>query len=233
MRSPELKKTVVTLAAIATLGGIAFKGSSAEAAPAAENIAAHVDKNKQPLYGPPGVEILNDQSQITAEAKQALKHIDGRWTGVLVLGKSNTSNLVDLTASPSAYGEEDPGGLPDFTNKIDSDYTYLDEPYIISNFKGRTYAAEFNPNPGHYNWEFLDIAWARSNGALTSWAIKGVKPRTKPFRFGDDVAHTPLYDGVTSWAPENGHVVFTNLQGKPRTVYIKPTKIFPKTKTRH
>jgi len=231
MRTPELNKTVATLAAIAALGGLSFKAASAEAAPAAENIAAHVDKNKQPLPGPPGVKIIGGEAQTTAEAQQALKHIDGRWTGILVLGKSNTPTLVDLTASPSAYGEEDPA-LPDFTNKIDSDYTYLDQPYIISDFKGRTYAAEFNPNPGQYNWEFLDIAWARSNGALTSWAIKGVKPRTKPFHFGDDAAHTPLYDGLTSWAPENGHVVFTNLQGDSRTVYIQPTKVFPKTRTK-
>jgi hypothetical protein len=184
------------------------------------------------LYGPPGVKeipgVYAKAPEVLAEEQAALKAVDGRWMGILYLHKGKTPNLVNFTSSPTAYHTRPLGGVPDFSNRRDGDYLYIFKPYIINNFKGRTYAAIYDND---YHFSFLDLAWAKSNGNLSALAIKGMKPREVAFKFGQDAGDLPGY-AYTGLDPSFGWIANSDQTHPNRIVHYRPTKAMPKIRTK-
>lgn len=232
MRSFEhIKLPAATLTTMLALGGLSYNAARAEAAPAAKDTIHHIDKSHPPLKGPPGVKNVGEsgyEQDITAEAQEALKHINKRYEGILLLHQSKTLNHVDMTESPTSYNIPETTDVNTFTEKTDDDYLWLYKPYLLD-FKGRTYAAIFDGNT--YHWAFVDLAWARDNGALTPLAIKGLKTRTVPFRFGESSTDMPGYVFGSAGDPTRGWMPNPNDPANKRVSY-NPTKVMPPIKTK-
>lgn len=167
----------------ASVAALTFAGE-AQARPLSQHtsgraVSAETQTEKYYPSAPKGVKNLLIYNDIQAEAERASGMLTHEWEGAVVLHRPKIPARVAFNVSPHAYdyAASTPGAYlsvePNSKNGV-----LLVKPRILK-FEGRIYLAAYFISRGGSEWGYLDVAWAKQVGALSSYDIQGIKAQSK------------------------------------------------------
>jgi hypothetical protein len=190
MLNERSRRYGATLSAAAALGGIMMSSAKAHSYEGSSTDKQAVG-DIQPSI-PKGAHFSDHLSQ--QEIAEALKHLDKRWDGVLVLHAPKKNVYVGFTESPSYYVSENPDLY--MTGNKSLGAVICPKPGI-EKIHGRDYAISYDTATS--NWAFLDIAYAQESGALSYYAFKNTKPQAVPYPLEEQQADMPVINDVVDY----------------------------------
>jgi len=184
MLNERLIRYGATLSTVVALGGVTVASAEAHPSDVGASKTTLVSGDIPPSI-PKGAYFSDHLSQ--QEVAEALKHLNKRWDGVLVLHAPKKNVYVGFAQSPSYYVSENPDLY--MTGNKTTVVAICPKPGI-EKIRGRDYAIAYDTSTS--NWSFLDIAYAQEAGALSSYAFRGVKPQAAAYPLEEQQADMPV-----------------------------------------
>lgn len=97
------------------------------------------------------------------------------------------------------------------------------EEFKTPNGEVREYAVTFDPASS--KWAFLDIGWAKENGALTSYAFADSKPRAVPYEPMRETNAMPYFQSPDHMPTKEDMLRVKDVNGKIRD--LVPSSVIP------